>query len=192
MKLIEDQINKFLNRKLSTKLATPNQNSINIYYRGQMSSMYKQEETRLNKIFIDQISPCDPESKVNLLIYYKSRKVGNLFIRNNPHPRPDSGVVYKYTCSSEACQRSQSYIGYTMCTLTERMRQHTQHGAIKSHTSNTHASKLTTEMAVTDTEILKRIPNKQELIITEALLIKEEDPPLNRQNEGEVRVLKIF
>ena len=145
-----------------------------------------------SSIFDNQLSPCDPSSKIKLLIYYKSRKVGDLLIRNNPHPRPDAGVVYRYKCSNDECNSSQSYIGYTECTLTDRMRQHTQHGAIKNHLINNHNTKPTTANILSDTEILKRLPNKQELVITEALLIKEHDPPLNKQMEGEVRVLKIF
>ena len=43
-----------------------------------------------------------------------------------------------------------------------------------------------------NTEILCSYPTKQELVIAEALLIKEITPALNGQREGETRILNIF
>ena len=65
---------------------------------------------------------------VKLNIYYKSRKVKHLFIRNNSN-KPDQpfNVVYQYTCNQGECTTSQStYIGHTRTTIKERFKSNTQ------------------------------------------------------------------
>ena len=80
-----------------------------------------------------------------------------------------------------------------ICTVTERMRNHAQHGSIINHLRECHSiSKIKTVELVNSVKILARGATKQELLILEALYIKEEQPSLNGQEEGRDRVLQIF
>ena len=69
-----------------------------------MTSAYKQEESSLHKIINDDVTSVQSK-RLKLLIYYKSRNLKNLFIKNNPHgPAKQSHVVYRYTCKDQECQ----------------------------------------------------------------------------------------
>ena len=110
----------------------------------------------------------------------------NLIMINNPHKlakEQRSHVVYQYSCKKEGCDPS-TYIGYTECTLTLRMRNHAQSGSILRHNIGKHGTKVSTQDILAQTDILRQFSNKDELIIAEALLIKEYNPPLNGQMEG--------
>ena len=99
--------------------------------------------------------------------------------------------MYEYNCSTEGCQSSK-YIGYTQCKLVDRLRNHAQHGAIISHNIDSHNKKITTNDILKDTKVLCHFQTKEELTIAEALLIKDKNPSLNLQREGEVKVLMVF
>ena len=60
------------------------------------------------------------------------------------------------------------------------------------HNLDKHQHKKTSSEILENTEILCSYPTKQELVITEALLIKEITPALNGQREGETRILTSF
>lgn len=197
MKIIDAEISKFMNRNQQNEERTTNDNNnvIPLFFRNQMSSQYKQEEKNIRKIIQDHISPTDNNTSVKLQIFYKNKKLRNLFIKNNPH-RPTKGdtshVVYKYICPKEECQPSISYVGYTECTLTDRLRNHTQQGSILAHNQQAHSIKMKTQELLQHTIIERKFTEKEDLIIAEALIIKEQKPTLNAQKEGEVRVLLIF
>ena len=90
-----------------------------------MTSNYKQVEKELTTIINSNIETTN-EAQLKFNIYYKSRKVKNLFIRNNPN-KPDQpfNVVYQYTCNQGECTTSQStYIGHTRTTIKDRFKQH--------------------------------------------------------------------
>ena len=194
MKLIEQTIKQFIDRKQipTTESNTP---SINIYYRSQMSSQYKQEERNIKDMVNTHISPTNESEEIKVQIYYKNKKLRNLFIRNNSRTmkkEETSHVVYEYRCPVEECKPSTSYVGYTECSLVDRLRNHAQHGSILEHYKDKHGRKINTKSLVEDTIILRQLPSKEELLLAEALLIKEIQPTLNAQREGEVRVLAIF
>ena len=91
-----------------------------------MNSNYKQEEIKLKKLFSDNVSST-MNLRIELLIYYKNRKLSNPFIKNNPFNDPrESHVVYKYICPKTEFQPSKFYIGYTTTTLNQRMTIHAQ------------------------------------------------------------------
>ena len=197
MSLIERTINKFLTNKQSQQknFTAEESNHIQIFYRNQMSSQYKQEENNLRKIVTDHLTPTNPDETTKLQIYYRNKKLKNLLIKNNlhqPEKQQVSHVVYEYQCPREACQPSTYYVGYTECTLIDRLRNHAQNGSIQQHNSTEHSHKITTQEILNDTTIVRKQPTKEELIITEALIIKKSNPSLNNQREGEVRVLQIF
>jgi len=101
-------------------------------------------------------------------------------------------VVYEYCCPKEECQPSTSYVGYTECTLSERIRNHTQNGSIQQHSRENHNIKLTSQDILNSTNILRKFQTKIELTIAEALYIKLINPTINAQREGETRILSIF
>lgn len=194
MALIEQEIKLFLNRKIEPPPTEPNSgNTINLFYRNQMSSQHKQEERNLRRILKDHISH-KRNGTINLSIYYKSRKLRNLFIKNNIHAdSSNSHVVYQYECPNDLCQQSTTtYIGYTTNTIKQRMTMHAQTGSIISHHKETHNNRPRTAEIMEDVSAIFKSRDKNELLIAEALLIKDRKPCLNNQNEGNTRILHIF
>ena len=192
MKIIEEEIAAFLNRKMRP-IQPENENTTNnikLYYRSQMSSQYKQEESNMKKILKEHITP-KPDSKLKISIYYKNRKLSNLLIQNKV-VKDDSGshVVYKYVCGE--CEPPMYYVGYTTTTLKQRALAHTQNGSIKTHNKETHNKKIITSDVIPHMKAIFKSPLKIELQIAEAIFIKKEKPPLNNQQEGDTRILKIF
>ena len=154
-----------------------------------MTSNYKQVEKELTTIINSNIETTN-EAKPKFNIYYKSRKVKNLFIRNNPNkPNQPFNVVYQYTCNQGECTTSQStYIRHTRTTIKERFK---QHAAIKKHHQQNH-NNITGSQMLPHVIILATEHNKQDLAILEALLIKQHGPKINRQTEDFNNTLKIF
>ena len=197
MHIVEKEISKFLDARQDPTTTSSTPTTVNLYYKNQMSSQHKQEEVNIRKIIDANIEPRD-EYRIKLNVYYKSRKLKNLFIKNNPHKNNNnrSRVVYQYTCDTNAdgCQPSNPsvYIGYTTTLLKQRMTMHAQTGSIKNHHATHHNHKITTAEIMECIKIRHSSNDKQELLIAEALLIKSESPNINSQAEGEVRILKIF
>ena len=196
MKIIDTIIKSFMNKKTrENNQTTENYQTIELYYRNQMTSSYKQEEKRLNKIITDHLQPTSENTKIDLKIYYKSQKLQLLLIKNNSFttdPKKRSRVVYEYSCIKEECQPSTTYVGYTEGTLVDRIRNHAQNGAIAEHNKTIHSIKMKTNEILDSTKILCHFNKKEDLIFAEALLIKDKKPIMNRQNKGEERVLSIF
>jgi len=197
MQVIDDVVEKFLNNVMITPNSDHNQQNIDLYYENQMSSHYKADETRIRSIISDNIRPTVDSTKVNLIIYYKNRKLKDLVIRNRPRVNTElaerHGVVYQYICSDVGCHPSQTYIGYTTCTLADRFRMHAVSGSIKKHLVDCHGyTRVTKAELLSGVKILRYGTSKRELIMTEAVLIKQERPTLNSQDEGADRILKIF
>ena len=194
--LIENEIERFLNKKqLPDDYIMPQDNNIELYFKNQMSSLYKQEENNLCNIIKENVKPVDDQKKITLRVFYRGKKLRSLILRNNPHKiegSKRSHVVYKYKCSRQECQPSNVYVGYTECSLEDRFRNHSQNGSILAHNLDKHQHKITASEMLENTEILCSYPTKQELVIAEALLIKEITPALNGQREGETRILNIF
>ena len=124
MKIIDKEISNFLSKRFSPEnhnSEEPTTDPTKLYYRSQMSSQYKQEEKNLQDIITNNIKPVNNQ-KIELMIYYKNKKLSNLLIRNNPHKDSEEHhVVYQYECPSGECEPPQTYIGYTTTTLKQRM-----------------------------------------------------------------------
>lgn len=191
--IIEKTISTFLNKKHGEHHESTNTNNeVSLFYRNQMSSQYKQEENNINKIISENIIPNNNKT-VKLLIYYKNRKLSQLFIQNNTHKdESNSHVVYRYTCNKAECQPHQYYIGYTTTTLKQRMTTHAQNGSIKEHNISIHNHNIKTSEIIDSISIIHRAQDRKELVIAEALYIKQDEPPLNNQREGDTRILHIF
>ena len=82
-------------------------------------------------------------------------------------------VIYKYTCDKAPCNVTHTYVIlviYTTITVKERIK---QHSSIKLHFSETHRETITGSMILPNNSILARASDKIDLILLEALLIKE-------------------
>ena len=73
------------------------------------------------------------------------------------------------------------------------MTAHAQQGSIKKHLMEVHhQSKVATQEIMKNITIFRKIPNPNDIQIAEALLIKENNPTLNSQNEFSERTLRVF
>ena len=167
------------------------ENIIKLFYRNQMTDKYRREEKEIQSLISRFTLPTDNNSIVKPTIYYKNRKLKNLLIRNNPNkPTDHFNVVYKYSCQETHCNvASTDYIGHTTVTIKERFK---QHASIKKHYRITHNRNITGSEMLENVSILARAQNKQDLIIMEALYIKEYQPSINTQADDFNRILKIF
>ena len=161
-----------------------------LYYRSQMTTLYKREEKEIQNI-IATFTKTPNGSNIKPTIYYKNRKLKHLLIRNNPNkPSEEFNVVYKYSCTETHCNVAQTdYIGHTTATIKDRFK---QHASIKKHFRITHNKNITGSEMLANVTVLARAQNKQDLIIMEALLIKQHQPVINTQAEDFNRILKIF
>jgi hypothetical protein len=100
-------------------------------------------------------------------------------------------VVYQYECTKDGCNAA-SYIGYTISSLAKRFYMHVQTGAIHIHNQSIHNCKPFTKSLLETTRVLYKGSTKNDLTIAEALLIKNQKPRLNQQDEGHTRILRIF
>ena len=189
--LIDKIISKFLLNKLQDPKGDHKQKIV-LYYRNFMTSTYKMEEKKLRKIVEKYVKPTNKEKTINLRIYYKNRKLKNILIKNN-HQQPsedNARVVYSFSCNEIGC--NSSYIGYTTNKLRDRLLQHTYNGSIKDHFLMTHNKTINLQLLIDNTKVIERKPTKQELIINEALLIKDNKPAINVQSSNFSNVLRIF
>jgi hypothetical protein len=166
--------------------------TIQIFYRNQYTSSAKTEEQILNKILHKNVVPTNPSEIIKLQIYYRNKKLRSLFIKNKTWKSEASDrVVYQYSCNQGGCNSS-AYIGYTVCSLAKRFYMHVQSGAIRSHNQTCHSKKLFTKELLQSTIVLYKGKSKYDLTIAEALCIKLNKPRINLQDEGYIRVLRIF
>ena len=198
--VVENIINSFINSKvMKVEANSQEKTDVTLYFESQMTQNYKQDENQLKAIINSNIRPVAVNDRVKLIIYYKSRKLKNLFIKNNMH-NSNQGVssrhhcVYQYSCDQAGCNSSQTYIGHTTCSILARFRMHTQNSSsIKKHLQSSHQiQRISTNELLPNVKVLKYSSNKRDLLITEALLIKSLKPSLNSQTEFSDKLLKIF
>ena len=118
-------------------------------------------------------------------------------MKNSPSESSDlkkTHVVYKYNCKLGDCEllQNSNYIGQTITTFSRRLTMHLQAGAPLKHTKDVHNQELTRKMLIENTKIIHKINDYHRLVITEALLISEENPLLNRQDTGNIKTLQLF
>ena len=85
-----------------------------------------------------------------------------------------------------------SYIGLTSTTLSRRLTCHLSSGAPKNHLQLHHGIKISRTFLEDNVKILGHLPNKNKLIIAEALLIEEKRPSIHIQHEEFDKILKLF
>ena len=195
-KVIESEVNKFMEKKNNPEATVEGRENVNLFFQNQMTSQYKSDENKLKSLIAQQVFPAIGKV-VAFQIFYKNRKLRSLLIRNKP--KIDTPVdkmhhvVYQYTCEDEGCNAPQ-YIGYTTCTLYNRFGSHTQSGSIMRHLREQHSvtGTIYRRKLLQSVKVLKAEVNKQKLILTEAVLIKDLRPALNSQEEGADKILNIF
>ena len=110
---------------------------IKLYYRNFMHSEYKNDETVLRNLINNNVSAVDPDSVVDLIIFYRNEKTSQFFIKNSPPPTPHThpansdplkrhGVAYCTLCPVDGCNHS--HIGMTTTKLSKRLAVHLQEG----------------------------------------------------------------
>lgn len=184
---IDKQANRIINRWYTTKEATTKNEDINLYYKAHFSTCYKEEERIMKQIIKKNVTPTNKEKRLNLIIYYKSKKTSHILLRNSPDKEQDkaqqSHVVYRFSCNQGNCAAlNTSYIGMTTVKLSRRLTYHLASGAPKSHMRKEHNKTLTREILEKNTEIITTCTDMRRLPILEALYIKEMEPSLNIQH----------
>ena len=130
-----------------------------------MHSNYKTDERVIKDIVMKNTNCNDPNTKINLIVYYKNPKTSNLVLKNNMSPPPTklqtSNVVYKFICPYQHGEAEESYIGETTTSLSRRLTMHKQSGSIYTHSQEAHNINITREQLTDNTNILvKEITNK--------------------------------
>ena len=162
--------------------------SIKLYYKNTMSTGYKEDEKALKNIIYKNVKPTDENTRLDLVIYYKSRKTADLVMKNSclppVNPLQEVNVVYQHTCSVGDCSRLFSrYIGYTTTTLSKRITAHLTDGAIRRHYQQEHGIILKRHHMDNNTIILEKVNDHKRLRMTEAVYIYSGKPTINIQQQ---------
>ena len=164
-----------------------------------MNPHYQKNESAIKSILKEHVRVLNPNDHLQLIIYYKSTKTRDLIMKNNLTPKlrelSRTNLIYDFTCSIDACKhlpiREVRYTGLTTCTTSRRLSLHLQNGAIKKHFEAVHGRPITRKEIVTMTKARYHMSDVRKLEILEALIIRLEDPELNKQDTGKVRFLKL-
>ena len=193
--LVDTQLKKFLDRKLSNENNMQSKNLVPVYYESQMHDNYRLEERIIKNIVYDNTRCRDGESKLNLIFYYKNKKTSSLVMKNNMSPHPtllqQSNVVYKFCCPLPHSQAVE-YVGLTQTTLSRRLTCHAQDGGIYKHFTSCHISKPTRDQLTENTTIIARASDRFRLAVKEALYIIKLAPLINIQYDNFTSILKLY
>ena len=194
----DKELQEYLRKKNRTLDNSDHGTTFKVYFQNQMSPSYKVDERVLKSIISRNVKCTLPENRLNVIIYYRNIKSSNMIMKNNLHASQNklksTNVIYEFKCPCEDCPLppNSSYIGYTQCTLSRRLSNHLQNGAISSHFMDVHDKKISRTCIVENTSILRKINDFNRLAIGEALLIKLTKAQINRQDTGRTRTLKLF
>ena len=197
--VVDGEIRKFLKNETTPKQVST-RTAHNVYFRNFMNTSYKAEEIALKKVIQSGVTMKNANDKLNVIIYYKTTKTKELFMKNNlvskPRDLAKTNLIYDFECQEGECQHlpppQVRYTGLTTCTISRRLSLHLTSGAIQSHFLEKHGRKITRKEIVQWTKIRIRESDINRLEIWEALIILQEDPILNRQDTGKKRILKVY
>ena len=200
--LVDNQINQFISRKIEPNQTNEEKTSIPVYYNSQMNQNYKLEERVIKQLIKDNTHCIESDKRLDLIIYYKNMKTCNLVMKNNPAQKPEplqqNNVVYEFRCpldhttdEGQPDVKPQTYIGYTQCTLANRLVRHSYAGSIKEHCIASHNHKPNKQFIKDNTAIISKANDKQRLLIKESILILEKAPTINRQFDHFKHSLKL-
>ena len=183
-KAIDRQVRKSIDKWYTQSQPTPEEDTISLFYKSHYHQEYKKEEKALKEIINNHVKPTN-NCKINLVIYYKSKKTCNLILKNNPSCNQDMlrrrNVVYHFECPEVECQHE--YIGMTTMRLSKRISCHLQEGAIFQHYVNSHNKRPSRDALLKSIKISGTCNDHRRLRILEALLILEHKPSLNCTQE---------
>ena len=172
-----------------------NKTLIPVYYENQMHDNYKLEERIIRNIIFDNTKCLKDNTKLNLIVYYRSPKTLNFVMKNNLSPPKtalqQSNVVYKFSCPLPHSQAVE-YVGLTQTTLSRRLTYHAQDGGIKKHFLDCHNLKPTREQLTDNTIIIDRDSDRFKLGIKEALHIIHLGPLINKQYDNFSNILMLY
>ena len=107
-----------------------------------------------------------------------------------------TNLIYDFNCKEGECEhlptQEKWYTGLTKCTLSRRLSYHLQNGATKDHFLQKHKRKITREEIADCTKSWYFETDTLRLEILESLLIRYEDPEINKQETGKRRKLLLF
>ena len=121
-------------------------------------------------------------------------------MKNNLSPKlrelSRTNLIYDFTCNTGECMHlptnKRRYSGLTTCTLSQRLTLRLQKGAIKTHYVSCHGRNITRAEIVDMTKARYYQRDVRRLEILEALIIQREDPEINRQDTGKVKILNLY
>ena len=165
-----------------------------------MDSGYKKSENAIRTAIKSNVRMKKPSDRLQIVIYYKSAKTKNLIMRNNMTPRirdlAKTHLIYDFDCEEGECEhlptQKKRYTGLTTCTKSRRLSYHLQNGSIKNHFLEKHQRRITREEIVTWTSSRYCERDTRRLEFLESLIIRFEDPELNKQDTGKRRILRLF
>jgi len=201
MQVIDECITKFQNKLTNNRTEPPNLNDGNVfkvYYNNQMNMQYLKDEKAIKDIINNNIKTTNAADKIQLIVYYNSRKTKNLIMKNKiatqPEPSSTCWAVYEVSCPYGDCELlNPSYIGQTRNTLKTRLQQHMRDGAIRQHIETFHnTSDITLDALEKNAKIVKQFQDFRRLTIYEALLILTKKPQMNRQIDNFINPLKLY
>ena len=103
---------------------------IKLFYKDFMHKDYKKDEAIMRRIISSNVAATDPDSEIDLIIYYKNKRTSQMLMKNSPRvdedPMKKHGVVYRIICPENGC--THSYIGMTTTRLSKRLSVHLQEG----------------------------------------------------------------
>lgn len=196
--LVDKTINNFLNTKSSLvkESNVKQKDEIPLFFCNQMTENFKQREKQLKNIIKKNVVPKQQNTELNFNIYYKNMKIKDLVLSRKVQSTPSTEcdhVIYQYNCPHSGCRTTDSsYIGYTTNTLRKRAEQHYNNGAIKYHFELKHKTRPTIHNILDNMKILRKINKRDELLLHEALLIKERKPIINLQTNNFTKTLTLF
>ena len=182
-------LNKFLNPTINDNLNTSVEDNFIIIKIPFIGDYSYQLSKKLKKL-IEDCNDC------NVRIVFTSFKIRNYFSLKSKTPKHLlSNVIYKFSCQNDS---ELSYIGETKRHLVIRAEEHldldnsNKNSEIKTHIKGCRYCKDCVN--VDSFEIVKKCFNSFDALIHEALIIRKNDPKLNKQlyNKGSSFTLKIF
>ena len=171
-----------------------------VFYKNFMDSRHKKSEDTIKTAIRTNVRMKKTSDRLQIVIYYKSSKTKNLIMRNNMTPKirdlAKTNLIYDFDCQEGECEhlptQKKRYSGLTTCTKSRRLSMHLQNGAIKNHFLQKHKRKITREEIVAWTTSRYFERDTRRLEILESLIIRFEDPELNKQDTGKRRILRLF
>lgn len=185
-------VNKLLTKFIDKSTFEPT-NSIDYFIRLDNLPNFENDTKHIRNLIDTYVKPVDPSYTVIVRTYFKSPKLSSAFsTREKKRPEKRVNVVYQFNCTEDQC--NVAYIGYTTNTLSTRCKQHRYSpSSIQQHYSKDHnMNPPSFETLIQNFQIINSRHNKLDLKISEALLIKTNNPFINVKYNEMSSILNLF